>query len=634
MTAVHPVRILNQSSQYSFQRGTHSAMYDNLGAHPAEYEGTQGVRFAVWAPNARQVSVLCDQNSWTNGKNTLYPSESGVWAGFVPHMKTGDAYKYGIESQEGQVFEKADPYAFYAEQPPKTASVVHDIDQYEWQDEGWLQAREQTEWFKRPINVYEVQLGSWKRPTDGRKYFNYKELAHELVAYVKKMGFTHLELLPICEYPFDGSWGYQSTGYFAPTSRFGTPDDFQYFVDYCHQNQIGVIIDWVPAHFPTDGHALGNFDGTALYEHADPRQGFHPDWNTFIFNYSRNEVRDFLLSSARFWLDKYHIDGIRVDAVASMLYLDYSREDGEWIPNEFGGRENLSAISFMKDMNTALHAEFPGVLTIAEESTAWGGVSRPVYDGGLGFSIKWDMGWMNDTLRYMHNEPVHRKYHQHDLSFRMIYAFSENFMLPLSHDEVVHGKGSLINQMTGDYWQKFANLRLLFAYQYCMPGKNLLFMGSELAQWEEWNHDTELDWGLIGNTHHDGISNFVGDLNRLSYELPAMHQRDFQSDGFSWIQADDSENSVFAFCRHGEEENELVVCVFNFTPVVRYDYRIGVPYRGTYQEVLNSDAEIYGGTNVGNQGGTKTTIEPMHGHEQSLELTLPPLGAVVMRFEG
>jgi len=609
-------------------------MYQHLGAHLSEHEGQSGVRFGVWAPNAKRVCVICDQNGWQHGKFDLWGSSEGIWTGFMAGMKSGDAYKYAVETQDGQILEKMDPYSFYCEVPPKTASIVYDLDQYSWGDESWLKYREKTDWLAQPVSIYEVHLASWKRPKDGRRYFTYRELAHSLLEYVQEMGYTHIELMPITEHPFDGSWGYQTTGYFAPTSRFGSPDDFRYFVDHFHQAGIGVIIDWVPAHFPTDGHSIGRFDGTALYEHADPKQGFHPDWNTYIFNFGRHEVKNFLLSSARFWIEQYHIDGLRVDAVASMLYLDYSREEGEWIPNQYGGRENLEAIQFLKDLNIMVHGEFPGVVTLAEESTSWGGVSRPVYDGGLGFTFKWDMGWMNDTLHYMHRDPIYRRYHQNELSFRMIYAFTENFVLPLSHDEIVHGKKALISQMPGDYWQQFANLRLLYGYQYCMPGKKLLFMGCEMGQWHEWNHDAELDWALIGNTQHDGIRNFIGDLNRVHREHPALHENDFQDDGFSWIQADDAEHSTYAFCRFAHSDRELLVCLFNFTPAVHEKYRVGVPLAGEYSEVLNSDAAIYGGSNVGNQGRVVTIDEEMHGRSQCVEVVLPPLGVVVLKYQG
>jgi len=606
-------------------------MYRSLGAHLATVDGVAGTRFAVWAPNATEVSVLCNANGWKPGVHRLNSSDSGVWHGFVPGMGHGDVYKFSVRTRWGQQLEKSDPYAFYCEHPPKSASIVYDLGGYEWQDGDWMNRRPQTDWLSSPISIYEVHLGSWKRPKDGRKYFNYRELAHMLVDYAHEMGYTHLQLMPITEFPFDGSWGYQATGYFAPTSRYGTPHDFMYFVDYCHRSGIGVFTDWVPAHFPSDGHSLGRFDGTALYEHADPRKGFHPDWGTYIFNYGRHEVREFLFSSARFWLETFHVDGLRVDAVASMLYLDYSRKNGEWIPNQYGGRENLEAIQFLKDMNIHLHGEFPGILTIAEESTAWGGVSHPVYAGGLGFSMKWDMGWMNDTLRYLRHQPVHRSYHQNELSFRMVYAFTENFVLPLSHDEVVHGKRSLLSQMPGDYWQQFANLRLLYGYQYTMPGKKLLFMGGELGQWTEWNHDAEVDWALCGHAHHDGLRRFIGDLNRLYRSEPALHQQDFQQQGFRWIQADDWQNSTYAYYRIARDTNDIVVVACNFTPVPREEYRIGVPRPGYYRELINSDAGIYGGGNLGNAGGVYSEPEPCHGHEQSVLVTLPPLSILLLK---
>ncbi len=611
--------------------GIYSLMYRNLGAHLDEVDGVQGTHFAVWAPNAREVSLLCDRTHWKKGNFYLNGSDTGIWSGFVPGVKSGDAYKYGVVGCDGGYQEKSDPLGFYFEQPPKSASIVYDTSGFPWHDKAWLEHRETTNWLETPIAVYEVHLGSWRRPKDGRKYFNYRELAHALVEYCKELGYTHLQLMPITEYPFDGSWGYQCIGYFAPTSRYGTPHDFMYFVDYCHQAGIGVLVDWVPAHFPTDPHALGRFDGSACYEHDDPKQGFHPDWNTFIFNYGRHEVRDFLMSSARFWLDQYHVDGIRVDAVASMLYLDYSREAGDWVPNKFGGRENLEAIDFLKNMNVELHGEFPGILTVAEESTAWGGVSHPVYTGGLGFSMKWDMGWMNDTLRYMARDSIHRGYHQNDLSFRMVYAFTENFTLPLSHDEVVHGKKSLLSQMTGDYWQQFANLRLLYGYQYGMPGKKLLFMGGEFGQWTEWNHDSEIDWALLEFEKHDGIRRFIGDLNRLYRDTPALYTNDFDGSGFEWIQADDHQNCIFAFVRRGDDPDDFVAGVYNFTPVPRENYRIGVPQQGFYKEILNSDAAIYGGSNVGNAGGVYTEPIPMHGREHSVALQVPPLGMLVLQ---
>lgn len=600
-------------------------MYRYLGAHLDIVDGQQGVRFAVWAPNAREVCVINGGNGWEHGQDYLNSSDTGTWSGFIPGMAEGTAYKYSIRTHAGDVIDKSDPYAFSAELRPNTASLVTNLENYKWQDSDWMTRRPETDWLHAPVAVYEVHLASWKRPKDDRPYFNYRELAHQLVDYAHEMGYTHLQLMPINEHPYDGSWGYQVTGYFAPTSRYGTPADFMYFVDYCHQKGIGVLIDWVPAHFPMDAHGLANFDGTCLYEHADPRQGFHPDWGTHVFNYSRQEVREFLISSATFWADVYHIDGIRVDAVASMLYLDYSRNEGEWIPNEHGGRENLAAISFFKDMNTTLHSDFPGILTIAEESTSWGGVSRPVYDGGLGFSMKWDMGWMNDTLRYMALDPIHRAHHQNDLSFRMIYAFTENFMLPLSHDEVVHGKKALISQMPGDVWQQFANLRLLYGYQYTMPGKKLLFMGCEFAQWEEWDCDAELDWALFGQKYHDGIRRFVGDLNRIYRETPAMYENDFESAGFEWLQCDDAQNSVFAFIRYSTNCTKRIVVVANFTPVPRDNYRVGVPDKGFYREILNSDSKIYGGTNSGNMGGVESKPITSHGRPHSISLHLAPL---------
>jgi 1,4-alpha-glucan branching enzyme len=613
------------------QGETCCSMYRTLGAHPDVVDGAAGTRFAVWAPNAADVSVVCNANGWKPGQNRLWGSDSGIWSGFVPGMKHGDVYKYIIRTRDNRSLEKSDPVAFYAEVPPRTASIVYQLPNFPWQDGNWMQKRAHTNWFERPISIYEVHLGSWRRPKDGRRYLSYRELAQQLVDYTHEMGYTHLQLMPLCEFPYDGSWGYQTTGYFAPTSRFGTPDDFMHFVDYCHQADVGVIIDWVPAHFPCDGHALGHFDGTAVYEHSDPRQGMHPDWGTYIFNYGRSEVRDFLLSSARFWLETYHVDGLRVDAVASMLYLDYSRKAGEWIPNRYGGRENLEAIQFLKDLNVHLHGAFPGVLTIAEESTAWGGVSAPVYNGGLGFSMKWDMGWMNDTLRYLRHEPVHRKFHQNELSFRMVYAFTENFILPLSHDEVVHGKRSLISQMPGDYWQQFASLRLLYGYQYTMPGKKLLFMGGEFGQWTEWNYDAELDWALFGHKYHDSLRRYVGDLNRVYRSEPALYEIDFRSEGFRWIQADDYQNSVYAYYRIAKDPNDIVVVLENFTPVPRQAYRVGVPRAGCYREIINSDAAIYGGSNLGNAGAVYTEPIPAHGHAQSLSLTLPPLAMLMLK---
>ncbi|RLS55029.1 MAG: 1,4-alpha-glucan branching protein GlgB [Planctomycetota bacterium] len=621
-----------QAEQRAMRRGMSLTTYRHLGAHPTEQDGIAGVYFAVWAPNAREVCVVGDFNHWRHGAFYLNSSPNGVWYGFIPGIGNGTHYKYSLRSATGQIMEKCDPYAFACECPPKTANIVYEVlDRFEWHDAEWLKNRSEQHWSRQPVSIYEVHLGSWRRPWDKRRYNSYRETARELVAYAKDLGFTHLQLMPVSEYPFDGSWGYQPTGYFAPTARYGTPDDFQFFVDYCHQNNIGVLIDWVPGHFPTDGHGLGRFDGTALYEHEDPRKGFHPDWNTYIFNYGRHEVRNFLLSNARFWCEVYHVDGIRVDAVASMLYLDYSREAGEWIPNERGGRENLEAVQFLKDMNVSLHAEFPGIMTVAEESTSWPLVSRPVYDGGLGFGMKWDMGWMNDTLRYFSRDPIHRSHHQSEFSFRSLYAFTETFTLPLSHDEVVHGKKSLVSKMPGDAWQQFANLRLLLGTQFTTPGKPLLFMGGEFGQWREWNHDSELDWALLSEDRHSGMLRYVRDLNRVKREQPALHELDTDPAGFRWINADDAQNCVFTWIRQGTAPGEQVVVVLNMTPVPREHYRIGVPDAGVWREILNSDAKWYGGTDVGNGGEIQTESVAAHGCGQSLVLTLPPLGMLILK---
>ncbi len=607
--------------------------YHWLGAHVEHRDGVDGARFAVWAPNATEVSVLTDGNGWQHGCDSLTGSDSGVWSGFIAGAGVGTRYKYSLRTKDGQILSKADPYAFAAELPPATASIIHDLDQYNWRDQDWMDRRAQVNWLRQPISVYEVHLSSWKRPWDGRRYHSYKELAHMLVDYVRQLGYTHIELMPITEFPFDGSWGYQVTGYFAPTSRFGPPDDFRYFIDHCHQNNIGVIIDWVPAHFPYDDHGLARFDGTGLYEHDDPKQGFHPDWNTHIFNYGRNEVCDFLHASARFWLQEYHVDGLRVDAVASMLYLDYSRSEGQWIPNCYGGNENFEAIEFLKQFNVHLHADFPGAITIAEESTSYGGVSRPTYDGGLGFGFKWDMGWMHDTLEYMKRDPIYRKYHQNELSFRSVYQFSENFMLPLSHDEVVHGKGSLLQRMPGDPWQRFANLRLLYGYQYALPGKKLLFMGGEFGQSSEWNADSQLDWSLLQFEVHDGVKKYIGDLNRIYKDYPALHELDCQPEGFSWIAADDTEKSIYTFCRQDSAGDSIVV-VFNFTPAPHVGYRIGVPLPGRYIEIINSDSKMYGGSNIGNLGGQVAEEVASHGRDYSLKLNIPPLAMIMLSATG
>jgi 1,4-alpha-glucan branching enzyme len=619
---------LGEQDLFLFNEGTHVRLYDRLGAHPGEQNGTPGTHFAVWAPNAEAVSVIGDFNGWERDKHQLEPQwSSGVWHGFVPGIGKGKIYKFHIRSRErGFRVDKTDPFGFLHECPPKTASVIWDLD-YDWCDSGWMETRRERNSLDAPISIYEVHLGSWRHKA-ARESFSYREIAPELAAYVKERGFTHVELMPITEYPFYGSWGYQVTGYFAPTARHGTPQDFMYLVDYLHQQGIGVILDWVPSHFPTDEHGLAYFDGTHLYEHADPRKGFHPDWGSLIFNYGRLEVRSFLLSSAMFWLDRYHLDGLRVDAVASMLYLDYSREQGEWIPNEYGGRENLDAISFLRKLNEVVYEEHPDVQVIAEESTAWPMVSRPTYLGGLGFGLKWDMGWMHDTLLYFGKEPVHRKFHHNELTFRGIYAWHENFVLPLSHDEVVHGKGSLIGKMPGDDWQKFANLRLLFSYMFATPGKKLLFMGGEIGQWREWQHDHSVDWDLLEQAPHRGVQALVSELNRLYREVPALHQLDHAHDGFEWIDASDSDQSVLVFARRGRDPEDRLLCAFNFTPIVRENYRTGVDREGAWREVLNSDAGAFGGSGVGNLGRVESTPVSWHGRPHSLVLTLPPLAAL------
>jgi 1,4-alpha-glucan branching enzyme len=604
-----------------------TSLYRHWGAHLVP----GGVRFAVWAPNAREVSLICDSNGWTAGRTWLNSSDTGVWSATVPGILPGSRYKYAIRTQSGQLLEKADPVGFYFERRPQTASVVWSLRDFVWHDSDWMATRARTDWLKTPLSIYEVHPGSWKRPRDGRLFHNYRELAHALADYISETAYTHVQLLPITEHPFDGSWGYQTTGYFAPTSRFGSPHDFQYFVDYLHQRGIGVLIDWVPGHFPTDAHALAAFDGTCLYEHADPRLGFHPDWNTLIFNYGRREVSEFLISNARFWCDVYHVDGLRVDAVASMLYLDYSRDSGQWVPNQHGGRENLDAIEFLRRMNTLLHGEFPGILTIAEESTAWPGVSRPCYTGGLGFTMKWDMGWMNDALRFFRRDAIHRKWHLQDLTFRTIYAFSENFVLPLSHDEVVHGKRSLLSQMSGDTWQQFANLRLMLSMQYASPGKKLHFMGTELGQWTEWNHDTELDWVLRTFESHEGIRRLLCDLNRKYRSEAALFEADHETMGFEWIVGDDAENCVMAWIRRNQDASQAVVAVCNLTPAVHHNYQLGVPAPGYYAEIFNSDGTWYGGTGVGNKGGVYSHQEPAHGRDWSIRLTIPPLGVMLLK---
>jgi 1,4-alpha-glucan branching enzyme len=615
-----------------FNEGTHHKLWEKLGSHPVE----GGVTFGVWAPNAQRVSVVGDFNGWDRNAHPLSArGDSGIWEGFIPGLGKGAVYKYHIVSRWNDYsVDKADPMAVLHETPPRTASVVWDLD-YQWNDDEWMRARHERNATSAPMSVYEVHLGSWRRVPDdhGRTWrsMNYREIAKPLAEYVKKMNFTHIELLPIMEHPFYGSWGYQCTGFFAPTSRHGTPQDFKYLVDVLHQHGIGVILDWVPSHFPTDEHGLSYFDGTHLYEHEDPRKGFHPDWNSLIFNYDRNEVRSFLLSSALYWVGEYHADGLRVDAVASMLYLDYSRQAGEWIPNEFGGRENIDAISFLRRLNEDVYKVHPDVQVIAEESTAWPMVSRPTYVGGLGFGLKWDMGWMHDTLRYFAKDPVHRKFHHNDLTFRMMYAFTENFVLPLSHDEVVHGKGSLLGKMPGDEWQRAANLRLLFADMYANPGKKLLFMGGDIGQWREWNHDSSLDWVLLEHPLHAGINRWLEDLNKAYRDVPALHELDVSPAGFEWIDCCDTENSIVSLMRRGADAEDTVVVVMNFTPLPRHNYQIGVPQGGRWIEILNSDAPLYGGSGQGNMGGVEAAPIPLHGRRWSVNLTLPPLGAVFLR---
>ncbi|HEX6177905.1 MAG TPA: 1,4-alpha-glucan branching protein GlgB [Thermoanaerobaculia bacterium] len=624
--------LLTDWDLHLFNEGTHHKLWQKLGAHLVP----GGAIFGVWAPNADRVSVIGEFNGWDKNAHRLeLRGASGIWEGFVPGITKGTVYKFHIVSlHNGYRVDKADPFGVHHETPPRTASIVWDLE-YEWNDAEWMSNRRVRNSFEAPMSLYEVHLGSWRRTSDDGETWRsmtYREMAHTLALYVQKMNYTHVELMPVMEHPFYGSWGYQGTGYFAPTSRYGTPQDFKYLVDVLHQHDIGVILDWVPSHFPTDEHGLGYFDGTHLYEHSDPRKGFHPDWNSLIFNYGRPEVRSFLLSNALYWLDEYHADGLRVDAVASMLYLDYSRKQGEWIPNEHGGRENLEAISFLRRLNEDVYNVHPDVQVIAEESTAWPMVSRPTYLGGLGFGMKWDMGWMHDTLRYFSKLPVHRRFHHNDLTFRMMYAFSENFVLPLSHDEVVHGKGSLLRKMPGDEWQRFANLRLLFAHMYASPGKKLMFMGGEFGQWREWNHDAGLDWHLMDDPFHSELARWVEDLNKFYRDTPAMHELDMSPDGFEWIDCCDTENSVVSLVRRSKSKpDEPVVAVLNFTPMPRHNYQVGVPQEGHWREVLNSDATIYAGSGQGNMGGIDAAPIPLHGRKWSITLTLPPLGAVFLQ---
>jgi 1,4-alpha-glucan branching enzyme len=630
--------LLTDFDLYLIGEGSHYQNYEKLGAHEREINGVAGLHFAVWAPNAKRVSVIGDFNRWDGRRHPMrVRGATGIWEIFIPGLRGGTLYKFEIKSRFNDFLaQKSDPYGFYFERSPKTASIAHDLNQYTWQDQQWMEQRPKKNWLESPLSIYEVHLGSWMRVTgEGNRYLTYNELADQLIPYAIQMGYTHIQLLPIMEHPFDGSWGYQVIGYFAPTSRFGTPEQFMAFIDRCHQKGIGVLLDWVPAHFPKDGHGLGYFDGTNLYEHADPRLGEHRDWGTLIFNYGRNEVRNFLLSNALFWLGKYHLDGLRVDAVASLLYLDYSRRPGEWIPNQYGGNENLEAIEFIKKFNEVAHHYYPGVLTVAEESTAWPAVSRPVYLGGLGFSLKWNMGWMNDILLYFSKDPIHRKFHHNNLTFGLIYAFTENFVLPLSHDEVVHGKGSLLSQMPGFYLEdKFSNLRLLYGYMYGHPGKKLLFMGGELGQWREWNHDEGLDWDLLQWEPHQKLQQFVRDLNGLYRSHPALYEVDFHYSGFEWIDFHDTDRSIVCFLRRAKNPEEFIVFVCNFTPIVHHNYRIGVPAPGYYAEVLNSDAVAYGGRNFGNEGGVLAEPTPWQGRPFSVNLTVPPLAVLAMKVAG
>ena len=631
--ARHDFSLLRDEDLYLFNEGNHTRVFEKLGSHLVTVNGEEGANFAVWAPNAREVFVMGDFNHWSKSTHPLHArGTSGIWECFIPGIRQGALYKYHIYSHHhGHRTDKADPFAFAQEKPPRTGSCVWDL-AYEWGDERWMRDRRERNSLKAPISVYEVHLGSWMRvPEQHNRPLSYREIAPRLAEYVQEMNYTHVEFLPVMEHPFYGSWGYQITGYFAPTARYGHPQDFMYLVDYLHQRGIGVILDWVPAHFPSDEHGLSYFDGTYLFEHSDSRQGFHPDWKTCIYNYGRTEVRSFLLSSAMFWLDKYHADGLRVDGVASMLYLDYSRKAGEWIPNRYGGRENLEAISFVRRMNEEIYKEHPDVQTIAEESTSWPAVSRPTYVGGLGFGMKWDMGWMHDTLQYFSQDPVHRKYHQNQLTFRMLYGFTENFVLPLSHDEVVHGKGSLIGKMPGDNWQKFANLRLLFGYMFAQPGKKLLFMGGDIAQWQEWHHDGSVDWHLLQWGPHAGVRNWMKALNRVYRSEAALHELDSEPAGFQWVDCNDADASVLSLLRKKPATGETILAAFNFTPVPRFGYRMGVPEGGYWQEILNSDASEYGGSGLGNLGGCHASDIQAHGLPHSLELTLPPLAAVFFK---
>jgi 1,4-alpha-glucan branching enzyme len=645
---------LTELDIHLFAEGNHHRIYEKLGAHATEIDGIAGVYFALWAPNARNVSILGDFNNWDGRSHQMRKGSSGIWELFVPELTCGAAYKYEVKNWEGHIYEKSDPYGFQQEVRPKTASIVADLDSYQWNDAKWIKERRHSAPLEKPISVYELHLGSWMhastdKPTQllsgesqpvqateakqGARFLSYYELAHQLIPYVKEIGYTHIEVLPIAEHPFDGSWGYQVTGYYAPTSRYGNPEDFMYFVDQCHEHGIGIIVDWVPGHFPKDGHGLAFFDGTHLYEHADPRKGEHREWGTLVFNYNRNEVRNFLVANALFWFDKYHIDGIRVDAVASMLYLNYCREDGAWVANEYGGCENIEAADFLRQVNSLLFSYFPGVLSIAEESTSWPMVSWPTYTGGLGFNMKWNMGWMHDMLDYFHMDPWFRQFHQNNLTFSMWYHHSENYMLALSHDEIVHGKSNIIGKMPGDEWQKFANVRCLFGYMFAHPGKKTMFMSMEFGQWREWNDWIDLDWDLLQYDNHKALKQFFTDLNGVYQREPALYSNDFEEEGFTWIDCSDNRHSVVAFIRRGKDPNEFVVAVCNFTPQPHSHYRIGVPEKGFYTEIFNSDASKYGGSNMGNYGGKWTDDWSFHNHSYSLDLCLPPLGVLMLKID-
>ena len=628
--------MLTDQDIYLFKEGSHARLYEKFGCQLTEHDGISGAHFAVWAPNARRVAAMGDWNGWNPDAHPLALREdgSGIWEGFVPGVAHGQAYKYHIESRvAGYRVDKADPFAFFAEAPPRTGSRAWKLD-YAWNDGAWMASRQAANALDAPMAIYEVHLGSWRRvPEDDNRSMGYREIAQPLAEYVREMGFTHVELMPITEHPFYGSWGYQTTGYFAPTARYGPPEDFMFLVDTLHQQGIGVILDWVPSHFPGDEHGLVYFDGTSLYEHADPKQGFHPEWTSQIFNYGRNEVRGFLVSSALYWLDRYHVDGLRVDGVASMLYLDYGRKEGEWVPNRYGGRENIEAVEFLRLLNQAVYRDHPDVQTMAEESTSWPMVSRPVHLGGLGFGLKWNMGWMHDTLKYMSQDPIHRKYHHDKLTFSIWYAFFENYVLPLSHDEVVHGKGELIGKMPGDSWHQFANMRLLFGYMWAHPGKKLLFMGGEFGQRREWAHEESLEWHVLQYPEHEGLRRWVADLNRLYRAEPALHQIDFEQSGFQWVDCNDSVQSVLSFLRRPKGGGAAVLVVCNFTPVPRMNYIVGVPGGGYWTEIANSDATLYGGSGMGNLGGLEASPVAAHGQFHSLAVTLPPLAVLMFRSE-